>query len=160
MSPLLKPRSVFLFSTTLLIWLQLGQCWNINPNPTSTESNNNISRRKAIATATATFSGFVTAAISHPSINNDCHADDVNTNNNNNDIVKYEFRDRFSNKGAIIREDYYYMMGSTPPRNLRGPLRLDDPEWNAFGSCTTKEDGSSTNSCTYVSVRDFLKSKN
>lgn len=68
----------------------------------------------------------------------------------------YENRDRRSNKDAVIREDYYYMMGKAPPRLLNGPLRMDDPQWNAFGSCETTEGGSSSNSCTYVSLKQRI----
>jgi hypothetical protein len=64
----------------------------------------------------------------------------------------YEVRDRKGNKNAIVREDYWYMMGKTPPRRLNGPLRIDNPQWNSFGSCETAEGGSATNSCTYVSL--------
>jgi hypothetical protein len=108
-----------------------GDCWNFQSN---------ISRRKAITTATS-------GLIALPLI---CNADEAAA------TYKYESRDRFSNKAAIVREDYYYMMGSSPPRLLRGPLRLDDPQWNAFGSCETKEDGSASNSCTYVSLKQRI----
>ena len=67
----------------------------------------------------------------------------------------YELRDRNMNKGTLIREDYWYMMGKTPPRLLSGPLRGDDPQWNAFGSCVTSTDPGGAamgNSCTYVSL--------
>ncbi|KAL3942653.1 MAG: hypothetical protein SGBAC_003201 [Bacillariaceae sp.] len=69
---------------------------------------------------------------------------------------KYEFRDRKSNKNALVREDYYYMMGRTPPRALQNALRLDDPQFNAFGACQTQADGSSANSCTYVSLKQRI----
>lgn len=69
---------------------------------------------------------------------------------------KYELRDRKSNKDALVREDYYYMMGRTPPRSLGGALRMDDPQFNAFGSCETRSEGSSTNSCTYVSLKQRI----
>lgn len=58
-------------------------------------------------------------------------------------------RDRRNNQKALIREDYWYMTGNTPPQLLTAPLKGDDPQWNAFGTCTT--DGN-TNSCTYVSL--------
>lgn len=48
------------------------------------------------------------------------------------------------------------MMGKTPPRSLNGPLRMDDPQWNAFGSCETSEGGASSNSCTYVSLKQRI----
>eukprot|EP00980_Cylindrotheca_fusiformis_P016459 scaffold4903_cov125-Cylindrotheca_fusiformis.AAC.6 len=69
---------------------------------------------------------------------------------------RYELRDRKSNKNALVREDYYYMMGKTPPRLLGGALQMDDPQFNAFGSCETKAEGSSTNSCTYVSLKQRI----
>ena len=69
----------------------------------------------------------------------------------------YENRDRKSNKDAIIREDYWFMMGRTPPRLLNGPIKQDDPQWNAFGSCqTTGADGAASNSCTYVSLKQRI----
>jgi hypothetical protein len=64
--------------------------------------------------------------------------------------VNYETRDRKGNKGAIIREDYWYMLGRTPPRKLDRPLKGDDPQWNAFGTCSSSESGG--NSCTYISL--------
>jgi hypothetical protein len=66
-------------------------------------------------------------------------------------------RDRKSNNDALIREDYWYMMGKAPPRLLNGPIRQDDPQWNAFGSCTTQEgDSAASNSCTYVSLKQRI----
>lgn len=69
---------------------------------------------------------------------------------------RYELRDRNANKNALVREDYYYMMGKNPPRLLRGALQMDDPQFNAFGSCQTKANGSSANSCTYVSLKQRI----
>ncbi|GAX12745.1 hypothetical protein FisN_15Hh224 [Fistulifera solaris] len=63
----------------------------------------------------------------------------------------FEARDRKSNQGAIIREDYWYLVGKVPPRQLSGPLKADDPQWNAFGSCTSN--AVTGNSCTYVSLK-------
>lgn len=94
-----------------------------------------LDRRQAIAAATASVFAFPSISL----------ADD-------NDFGKYELRDRKSNKNALVREDYYFMMGKNPPRLLGGPLVIDDPTFNAFGSCLTKSDGSATNSCTYVSL--------
>ena len=42
------------------------------------------------------------------------------------------------------------MLGKTPPRRLETPLKGDDPQWNAFGTCSSSESGG--NSCTYVSL--------
>lgn len=70
------------------------------------------------------------------------------------DPYRYELRDRNMNKEAVIREDFWYAKGVLPPRKLNSPLMLDDPKWNAFGSCETTGDGSSaTNSCTYISLK-------
>ena len=66
----------------------------------------------------------------------------------------FENRNRQSNQKALIREDYWYMMGSTPPRQLSGPLKGNDPQWNAFGSCESSESGG--NSCTYVSLKQRI----
>lgn len=72
-------------------------------------------------------------------------------------LDKLHFRDRKSNKGTLIREDYWFMMGKTPPRKLDGPLITDDPEFNAFGSCeTSQENGGGSNSCTYVSLKQRI----
>jgi hypothetical protein len=65
-------------------------------------------------------------------------------------------RDRKSNKGALIREDYWFMMGKTPPRKLDGPLITDDPEFNAFGSCEASQGNGGSNSCTYVSLKQRI----
>jgi hypothetical protein len=66
-------------------------------------------------------------------------------------IYSYESRDRKGNQQAVIRDDYWYVTGKLPPRLLQSPLKGDDPQWNAFGSCTTSE-STGTNSCTYVSL--------
>lgn len=72
-------------------------------------------------------------------------------------LYDYENRDRKNNKDALIREDYWFMMGKNPPRLLNGPIKQDDPQWNAFGSCSTQErDGATSNSCTYVSLKQRI----
>ena len=71
-------------------------------------------------------------------------------------LDKLHFRDRKSNKGTLIREDYWFMMGKTPPRKLDGPLITDDPEFNAFGSCETSQSNGGSNSCTYVSLKQRI----
>lgn len=74
-------------------------------------------------------------------------------------IIQYENRNRNNNKDAIIREDYWFMMGKTPPRRLpKGALaQTDDPQWNAFGSCQTQNgNGVASNSCTYVSWKQRI----
>lgn len=143
-----KSSSVIVFLTVATASFQFGQCWNIKA---SSSTSSLATRRRAIATAASNLIAF-------PSLIAQAADDTTTTTDGGGGVfTKYESRDRFSNKGAIVREDYYYMMGTTPPRSLGGPLRLDDPEWNAFGSCTTKEgDGSSTNSCTYVSLKQRI----
>lgn len=71
------------------------------------------------------------------------------------DVYRYEDRNRNSNKQALIREDYWYMSGKAPPRKLEASLgqSFDDPKWNAFGTCESSE---SSNSCTYVSLRQRI----
>lgn len=64
---------------------------------------------------------------------------------------EFEFRNRQGNKNAVIRDDYWYIYGKTPPRSLKAPLPQDDPQFNAFGSCTSS-DSSGGNSCTYVAL--------
>lgn len=79
------------------------------------------------------------------------------SNEDSSALDKLHFRDRKSNKGTLIREDYWFMMGKTPPRKLDGPLITDDPEFNAFGSCeTSQSNGGGSNSCTYVSLKQRI----
>ncbi len=66
-------------------------------------------------------------------------------------MIELENRDRKGNQDAVIRDDYWYVTGKLPPRLLTTQLKGDDPQWNAFGSCTTSE-STGTNSCTYVSI--------
>jgi hypothetical protein len=69
----------------------------------------------------------------------------------------FEKRDRQNNKDAVIRDDYWYTTGRTPPRKLEVSLVLDDPQWNSFGSCETSgANGGATNSCTYVSLKQRI----
>ena len=70
-------------------------------------------------------------------------------------ILAFENRDRKNNQQAVIRDDYWYIMGKTPPRQLLVPLQGADPQWNAFGSCESSADGR-TNSCTYVSLNQRI----
>lgn len=111
-----------------------------------------VSRRQAMITGIGSIVTIPTIGIAA--------ADDgtgtVQKEGSNKNQFQYEFRNRGSNDNAVIREDYYYMMGKTPPRLLNGPLRMDDPQWNAFGSCQTTEDGSASNSCTYVSLKQRI----
>ena len=66
------------------------------------------------------------------------------------DAILFENRDRKNNKDALIREDYWFLTGKTPPRLLTNSLQGDDPQWNAFGSCSSADGG---NPCTYVSLK-------
>jgi hypothetical protein len=129
MTIMFQEKTLFL-SAAFLLLVQQGYCWN---------SKSFLSRREAIATATASL-------VAVPSLS--VLADD--------DTPAYEFRSRKSNKGGVVREDYYYMMGKSPPRLLSGPISLDDPQWNAFGTCETTGAGSATNSCTYVSLKQRI----
>lgn len=113
----------------ILLLLQHGSCWS---------AKSFLSRRQAIASATAGVLGVPSLVL----------ADETTS--------AYEFRGRNYKQDAVIREDYYYMMGKSPPRLLTGPIALDDPQWNAFGSCETSGDGSGTNSCTYVSLKQRI----
>lgn len=69
------------------------------------------------------------------------------------EAVAYESRNRNGNKQALVREDYWYMMGKTPPRKLDA-FSPDSPKWNAWGSCAT--DGSGGNACTYVPLKQRI----
>lgn len=99
-----------------------------------------ISRRHALASMASVSVPFLQAPSSFAADNDASSSPDFS----------YEARDRKGNKEAVIREDYWYMMGRTPPRRLDAPLRGDEPKWNAFGSCSSSESGG--NSCTYVSL--------
>lgn len=66
------------------------------------------------------------------------------------DEIAFENRDRNGNKDALIREDYWFMTGKTPPRLLTNPLQAEDPKWATFGSCDSADGG---NPCTYVSLK-------
>ena len=67
----------------------------------------------------------------------------------------YESRDRDNNEKALIRDDYYFMMGKVPPRKLNlAQLPMDDPAWNTWGECSKSE--STGNSCMYVSLKQKL----
>jgi hypothetical protein len=127
---LFQEKALFL-SAAFLLLLQQGCCWNAKTF---------LSRREAIATATA-------SVLAVPSLS--VLADD-------GDTPGYEFRARKSGKDGVVREDYYFMMGKTPPRLLNGPISLDDPQWNTFGTCATTEGGAATNSCTYVSLKQRI----
>jgi hypothetical protein len=67
-----------------------------------------------------------------------------------NEGLLFEKRDRESNKGALIRDDYWYMTGKIPPRLLTNSLQGDEPPFNAFGSCVSADGG---NPCSYVSLK-------
>jgi hypothetical protein len=68
------------------------------------------------------------------------------------DYFPFESRDRNGNKNTVIREDYWYMMGKTPPRQLLNPLKGDNPQFNAYGSCESAVEGGG-NPCTYISLK-------
>ena len=67
------------------------------------------------------------------------------------ETYSYELRNRNGNKQALIRDDFWYMMGKVPPRKLE-KMAPDDPKWNAWGSCQTE----TGNSCTYVPLKQKI----
>lgn len=109
-------------------------------SPTSRSTSDVVSRRDALVSLVA-FSATSTLVPA------DVWAEDIVPTPD----YSYENRDRKGNQQAVIRDDYWYVTGKLPPRLLQGPLKGDDPQWNAFGSCTTSE-STGTNSCTYVSL--------
>jgi len=130
--------------------LALGRFWEVHAwCPLTKERNQNSvilhghSRRQVVTSTITSLVGLTISGSPLPSFAADVRG-------------KYENRDRQGNKDAVIREDYYWMMGKTPPRSLKGALRMDDPQWNAFGSCETTEGGASSNSCTYVSLKQRI----
>ena len=135
-------RYPFTITVVVLSWFSKGHAWGVHP--TKNEINHDhLSRRHVFSSVTAALVGAAITGNPLPSFADASGGD-------------YENRDRRGNKDTVIREDYYWMMGKTPPRSLRGALRLDDPQWNAFGSCETTGDGASSNSCTYVSLKQRI----
>jgi hypothetical protein len=108
--------------TTILLVLQLHHyvpvlAWS------STASNVHVptvSRRESLASAVAGLSWVASV----PTV---VSATEEQTSNESATPTEYRFesRDRKSNKDAIVREDFWYMLGKTPPRSLQGPLKLD-----------------------------------
>ena len=90
---------------------------SLGGSPTNVDSQVSISRRDALKSA-AIGSAFVAKI---------AFADDTPQQ------YRYEVRDRNNNKDAVIREDFWYTKGVTPPRRLNSPLVLDNPQWNTFG---------------------------
>lgn len=122
-----------------------------SPQSRSDNSNHGLLSRRDYVTsaATAVVLGTVTSFPLYPTI--PVHA--AEEDNSIPPQYRYEKRDRNMNKDAIFREDYWYAKGVTPPRKLNSPLVLDDPKWNAFGSCETSGDKGGSNSCTYISLK-------
>lgn len=74
--------------------------------------------------------------------------DPVNSEDNVSIVAyDYENRDRNKNKQALIRDDYWYFTNRLPPRRFDPNVVIDDPKYNAWGSCSAS---GSTNSCLYV----------
>jgi hypothetical protein len=131
-----------LLVTSLLLPAQVCLGWT--PLLSSPEVPSLISRRDALTTASIASFGTVLLVFPTSAMATEEAADPY----------RYELRDRNMNKDAVIREDFWYSKGVTPPRKLNSPLILDDPKWNAFGSCETTGGGTSaTNSCTYISLK-------
>jgi hypothetical protein len=79
---------------------------------------------------------------------------DIATTTTTTTAFDYASRDRNGNRGAVIRDDYWFISGKVPPRILGGPLReTNAPQFNAFGSCETND---GQNSCTYVSLKQRI----
>lgn len=155
----------------LLLWFQAiavlllacvatsGDCWalDLKPNTARTRTtrirHNNIefSRRRFGASLIAATTALSPCSLPDHSRPVWAASEQADTSPNE---LNFEIRDRKGNKQAIIREDYWYIFGKTPPRQLRAPLQGSDPQWNAFGSCDTGTDG--TNSCTYVSLNQRI----
>lgn len=142
--------SRFITTAVSLCLLGLNQkcfAWTpLTPPKSASPKTTSILSRRGILTTTASAAAFflttapATADEDKPVVNKKTYA--------------YEKRDREGNKNAVIREDYWYSTGITPPRQLNSPLVLDDPKWNSFGSCETNGgDAAATNSCTYISLK-------
>lgn len=122
------------------------------PSSSATHGKNSfLTSRRRVFASLATSSAAAAASILQPAFVN---ADD--------DVTNYNFqeRDRKGNAQALIREDYWFVMGKTPPRKLDAPLQGDDPKFNAFGSCESAVKGSASdgnnNPCTYVSLKQRI----
>jgi hypothetical protein len=126
-----------------------------------------LSRRRALASVavaggvSALWSPFVSpavAAVSSADVSKDSVSiaatplSAVETATTASDYFPFESRDRKGNKNTVIREDYWYMMGKTPPRQLLNPLKGDNPQFNAYGSCESAIEGGG-NPCTYISLK-------
>lgn len=157
---MLTPHFFFLVTTSILA---SGTAWTIGSNSKTKfhscdtaddarkmEKQDFVLSRRQIFGSTANAAAII---VTMPSIANGLStSDDANLS----PLDKLHNRDRKSNKGTLIREDYWFMMGKTPPRMLNGPLITDDPEFNAFGSCETSQGSRGTNSCTYVSLKQRI----
>jgi hypothetical protein len=126
----------------------------------SSSSASLLSRRRALlsvaggvlSASSAFFVPFVSPSAAATDNGSDTTSDTDTTSTSSSDYFPFESRDRKGNKNAVIREDYWYMMGKTPPRQLLGPLKGDDPAFNAFGSCESAVAGGG-NPCTYISLK-------
>ena len=126
--------STMVFYSTLLLLLACGISHGFEVP--------GLSRREALCSLVGASCTF---GLAHPTL----AAPDIETA-----LVDYHIRDRNMNKDTLIREDYWYMTGKTPPRLLNGPLKGDDPAFNAFGSCESEIGGE--NPCTYVSLKQRI----
>ena len=105
------------------LWSTPHSDHHISSSSSSSTSRRNFGVSSLVAVTTTLLSPFVPAA--------SCLAD--------GDGFNFEARDRKGNKEAVIRDDYWYIFGRTPPRQLRAPLVGSDPQWNTFGSCESSE---------------------
>lgn len=139
----MNTRTTFIASIFLLGLVQKSSAWTPLSTPeTAITRTSSVSRRGALTTAANAAAFLLTTAPATAA------AEDTPKQ------YSFEKRDRDGNKNAVIREDYWYSTGVTPPRQLNSPLVLDDPKWNSFGACETNGgDAAATNSCTYISLK-------
>ena len=140
MRSVVSNRSVVVFVAVLFLNLSLGYAWSPNAP---------FSRRDAMTAATSAATVVVVTGKIPLAWAQEEEGVVVDVFHN---------RNRNMNKNALIREDYWYMLGKTPPRKmLDGMMKTDDPRFNAFGACqTTKGGTTTTNSCTYVPLKQRI----
>jgi hypothetical protein len=165
----LKQRPSLFSAITLLLTFAEGSSLNFEYSSASSVSSSSLllSRRRAIASVAVaggvsafwpTFVSFAVAAVpSTDALSDSATAatttlSPVETATTASDYFPFESRDRKGNKNTVIREDYWYMMGKTPPRQLLGPLKGDNPQFNTYGACESTVVGGG-NPCTYISLK-------
>jgi hypothetical protein len=165
----MKRRPSFFSAITLLLTFKEVSSLSLESSSASSVSSSSLllSRRRALASVAVAggVSAFwpslvppVVAAVPSTDASNDSAStaamtlSPVETATTASDYFPFESRDRKGNKNTVIREDYWYMMGKTPPRQLLGPLKGDNPQFNAYGACESTVVGGG-NPCTYISLK-------